>query len=386
MSILTLLGFTHGLFLASALFNAKNRNARPNRALGLLTLLFTIDLGEEFLYQIGFFNTVPHLLQTLTPIDLLYGPLLYFYITLLVSYDMENRRFSSWHFMPVFTGIVLILPFHIFLGGAEKIAFVDALRKGQLHTVPNIPLSVEVGIIILTLITIAQIGFYLTISIRRITSHYSAIKQQYSDIEKISLTWFRNLLLGLSLIYLFFLGDQFFPDLWRINFLGDAITILAVILIYILGYLALRQPEIFTETLAGKTDQDSERYEKSGLDKEASLLLLTELRTHMDENKPYLDGGLTLPSLARQLELSTNYLSQIINEQLDMNFHDFINKYRVEEAQRLIQSSQQEINILQIAFESGFNSKSAFYSSFRKFSEMTPTQYSKNISKGLQNQ
>ncbi len=100
----------------------------------------------------------------------------------------------------------------------------------------------------------------------------------------------------------------------------------------------------------------------------------------MEANKPYLEGDLVLPHLAQQLGISANYLSQIINEQLRINFYDFVNGYRVEEARRLMSNAgQQKPNILNIALDSGFNSKSAFYTAFKKATSMTPTQYRKTF-------
>ena len=100
----------------------------------------------------------------------------------------------------------------------------------------------------------------------------------------------------------------------------------------------------------------------------------------METKKPYLQGDLVLPQLAQQLGISANYLSQVINEQLKVNFYDFINGYRVEDAKRLMKNAgQKNINILKIAFDSGFNSKSAFYTAFKKVTSMTPTQYRKTL-------
>jgi AraC-like DNA-binding protein len=100
----------------------------------------------------------------------------------------------------------------------------------------------------------------------------------------------------------------------------------------------------------------------------------------MEANKPYLEGDLVLPQLAQQLGISANYLSQVINEQLHVNFYDFINGYRVEEAKGLIRNAgPKNTNILNIALDSGFNSKSAFYTAFKKATSMTPTQYRKTV-------
>lgn len=373
LSTLTLLGAVQGIFLALALLNTKNGDIRAHRILALLTFLFSLDLGEEFLYQIGFFESVPNLLHVLAPIDLLYGPLIYFYVLRLTNPAGPGAVTKNYrHFLPALIGIVLLLPFFL-LDGAVKSELTETLRKGG--TVDNASVHmmlVEYGVTVFMLGTIVQLGLYLLVLIKRLIRHSKSIKNEFSDIDKINLAWLRNLLLGLSFIYLLYLADQFFPDLMGMNILGDLITVIAVILIYTMGYLGLRQPAIFTRAV--------EKYHRSGLDKETSRMFLGELASHMETKKPYLQGDLVLPQLAQQLGISANYLSQVINEQLKVNFYDFINGYRVEDAKRLMKNAgQKNINILKIAFDSGFNSKSAFYTAFKKVTSMTPTQYRKTL-------
>ena len=388
LSTLTLLGAAQGVFLALALLNTKSGDIRAHRILALLTFLFSMDLGEEFLYQIGFFESVPDLLQVLAPIDLLYGPLIYLYVSHLtspVNDGVVTRNF--WHFLPALIGIVLLLPFFL-LDGAEKLELTETLRKGgAMESDTQHVLLIQLGLTLFILGTIVQLGLYLLFSIKRLIRHSKRIKNEFSDIDKINLAWLRNLLLGLSCIYLLYLGDQFFPDLMGMNILGDLTTVMAVILIYTMGYLGLRQPVIFTRAFVSQpaaieesVDQAEEKYRRSGLDKETGHVFLNELSAHMEANKPYLEGDLVLPKLAQQLGISANYLSQVINEQLNVNFYDFVNGYRVEEARRLMRNAgQTNTNILNIALDSGFNSKSAFYTAFKKATSMTPTQYQKTF-------
>ncbi len=385
LSTLTLLGAAQGLFLALALVNTRGGDIRAHRILGLLTFLFALDLGEEFLYQIGFFEFVPDLLHVLSPIDLLYGPLTFLYVSQLTSPVHKEIVRSYWHFLPALTGVIMLLPFFL-MEGSDKLAFTEALRKGVI-LLSDTPyaLLIQIGFTLFMLGTIIQLGLYLLFSIRRLIKHSIKIRDEFSDIDKINLTWLRNLLLGLSGIYLLLLSDQFFPDLMGMNILGDLVTVLAVVLIYAMGYLGLRQPVIFTQSPVSKqaageetVDHEQEKYLRSGLDKESSLLFLSEITRHMESSKPYLEGDLILPQLAQQLGITANYLSQIINEQLKINFYDFVNGYRVEEAMQLMRDAGQEkLNILTIALDSGFNSKSAFYSAFKKTTSMTPTQYRK---------
>jgi AraC-like DNA-binding protein len=383
LSTLTLLGAAQGIFLALVLFKARGGDLRAHRLLAWLTLLFAIDLGEEFLYQVGFFDSLPHLLHLLAPIDLLYGPLIYLYVVQLTGLSRQASGVRDYrHFLPALAGILLLLPFYL-MTGADKLDFTESLRRGGV--MENAVLLVQAGFIAFMLATIVQLGLYLLVSIRLLVAHAARIRNQFSDIDRINLAWLRNLLVGLVCIYLLYLGDQLFPDLLGINVLGDAITVIAVLLIYTMGYLGLRQPVIFTPAVAPApateaTGTAAAKYRRSGLDRETGRVFLDELRRHMETAKPYLEGNLVLPQLARQLGISPNYLSQVINEQLNVNFYDFVNGYRVEEARRLMrEAGQKNVNILSIALDSGFNSKSAFYTAFKKVASMTPTQYRKSL-------
>jgi AraC-like DNA-binding protein len=388
LSTLTLLGAAQGVFLSLALLNARGGDVRVHRLLGLLTFVLALDLGEEFLYQVGFFETMPDLLNILAPIDLLYGPLIFLYVSQLTSrQNTETAKGNNWHFLPLLIGIILLLPFFM-MDGSHKLAFTGTLRNGTAlqSDIPDV-LLIQIGFFLFMLGTIVQIGLYLLFSIKRLITHAKRIKDEFSDIDRINLAWLRNLLLGLSVIYVLLLADQIFPDLMGMNILGDLVTVFAVVLIYTMGYLGLRQPAIFTGVSASPltgTEQTAvpsqEKYLRSGLDRETSLVFLNELTSYMQTNKPYLQGELVLSELAQQLGISANYLSQVINEQLEVNFYDFINGYRVEEAKQLMVSAGQEkLNILSIALDSGFNSKSAFYTAFKKVTSMTPGQYRKTL-------
>jgi len=390
LSTLTLLGAAQGLFLALALLNTQRGDIKAHRLLALLTFVFSLDLAEEFFYQLGFFESAPHLLQLLAPIDLLYGPLIYLYVLQLTGgNDAPDMPARYWHFLPALAAFLLLLPFFV-LEGTDKLQLTEDLRKGAAidENIPRVAL-IQISLSVFILGTIVQLGGYLALSIKRLMQHSTNIKNQFSDIDRINLAWLRNLLLGLAAIFLLYLGDQFFPDLFGMNVLGDLVTVMLVVLIYAMGYLGLRQPAIFSgkpESVAhyhapqAGNIAGEEKYRRSGLDRDSSRMFLEELTRHMNASKPYLDGDLVLPQLAQQLGISPNYLSQIINEQLNLNFYDFINGYRINEAKRLMRDpDQKNINILHIALESGFNSKSAFYTAFKKATSMTPTQFRKSL-------
>nr|WP_315155341.1 helix-turn-helix domain-containing protein [uncultured Flavobacterium sp.] len=101
-----------------------------------------------------------------------------------------------------------------------------------------------------------------------------------------------------------------------------------------------------------------------------------KINTLFETRKIYTNPDLTLSILAKELNIRPQLLSQFINDNLNKSFTQFINEYRIDEAKRLLKESTQ-FKIDAIGFESGFNSSSTFYSSFKKITGTTPSNYQK---------
>ena len=117
-------------------------------------------------------------------------------------------------------------------------------------------------------------------------------------------------------------------------------------------------------------------YRKSGLKAEEAPELHQQLLRLMQTEKPYLEPKLSLAQLAEILGVLPNHLSQIINQYEAKNFYDFVNSYRVEEFIDLAKKdTDKSFNLLGLAFEAGFNSKSSFNQVFKKFKGKTPSEF-----------
>lgn len=122
--------------------------------------------------------------------------------------------------------------------------------------------------------------------------------------------------------------------------------------------------------------KEDERYKTSGMKGRSVRKYTVELLTLMEEEKPYLDPNMSVAKLAQRLGLSKEHISQIVNQQFYMNFNQFLNKYRIEEAKKKLRDpGERDFVVLKIAHDVGFNSKSTFNTAFKKFTGISPSQY-----------
>jgi len=372
-----LLSAGQGFFLALALITSKTGNWLANRYLGVFTLLIAFAVLDISLptdsESFAFFSR-----SVFWPRDYVYGPALYFYVremTLPVRYPLVPRQWL--HFFPAICHAALYWTMPLFNESMHAAILTDSFNPET--SLAQYLISFEVFSAIL------HVALYLWLSVRVLSRHEARIKDNFSYIERINLRWLRRLLLGVIAVYVVWVLEEFISELVGLE---DTFFMLLgvsmVVLIYAMSYLGLRQPVIFTGDTtqhvneAQEAPRDDTKYKTSSLSPVLSEGLLDELQQLMNSDKPYLDSKLSLPRLAKELRVSVNYLSQVINEQLNQNFFDFVNSYRIEEAKaRLTDEKSKTDNILTIATDAGFNSKSAFYAAFKKHTGMTPGEFRK---------
>ncbi|MFT4600416.1 MAG: adenylate cyclase [Arenicella sp.] len=115
---------------------------------------------------------------------------------------------------------------------------------------------------------------------------------------------------------------------------------------------------------------------KALLDDDSASDYESKLLTHLKEDEPFLDPGLTLRSLADQVEIHPNQLSWLLNVHIGKSFNEFINTFRVETFKKLaMDSANSHLTLIGMAYDSGFNSKTVFNTYFKKETGLTPKQF-----------
>ena len=288
-------------------------------------------------------------------------------------------------------GLVLLLPTTDF-----QTIFIDDVSE---EAEAGLALTVVLVIFATLVAWFVQVCIFAILMFKQLLAFRRQLKHYYSNLEHKSLHWFSGIIPYVLLIWLFLLLTVLFSHWWAVAGVGQQLlALLLLILVWSLSYFGLMQEPPFlaieTEIVnkvemlvteeadlqqAEKTEsegsqpQAKNKYQRSALSKEQSMRIAEKIKQAMEQDKLYLDAGLTLQKLASHLVVSPNYLSQTLNETLDVNFFDYVNQWRVEAAKPLILENRE--TVLTIALHVGFNARSSFYKAFKKETGETPSSY-----------
>ncbi|PKF75708.1 helix-turn-helix domain-containing protein [Chryseobacterium sp. PMSZPI] len=231
------------------------------------------------------------------------------------------------------------------------------------------------------MLILAQALCYTGISYITIRRHQRKIQQFSSNTEGIDLNWLEYIILVLFMVNIIYVMYNLFYNPTSLNFFINAIFLLVV---YCVGYYSLKQKEIYPleenqrkELISINEDSDLEEVKRKLISDEELFKIKEQLENIMAIQKPYLDSELNLIRLADMTAVSTHHLSYVINTGFEKNFFQYVNEYRVEYAKLLLKESNSKLSILGIAYESGFNSKTSFNTTFKKITGQTPSEFKK---------
>lgn len=370
MNILLLVGIILSLTFSGIIFFKKNKSLSDN-VLAIWLIFLALDYLRSFflldgdtLLLLGFGYTMPAL----------NAPFLFIYICTIASGKPKFNLKLLFHLIP-FLLFTLYLLFFLYIKTQEE-------RHTFFHetTYHSRPFLFHFFQFIMTII----VPVYIIWIIKLLKKHIANLENRFSTKKKLDLKWINYLLVSASLLWVianitkivsgYFDNLQYSDSILMISFFQ-------LVIIVIIGYFGFHQELIvfnFNELDIPHTELN--KYSSTGLTKDKSNELKTKMIEYMRIKKPYLINDLTIDKLAKFLQISSHHLSQVINEHLGKNFYEFINEYRVEEVKQLIaQNKGEKFTLLSIAYESGFNSKSTFNSTFKKYTRLTPKEYMKSI-------
>lgn len=373
INFLTLLGAVQGIFFSLLLLRIQGGNRIANRYLALFLMVFSVTMTGIVLYSSRWVLRMPHLGLLHTPLGAVQGvPFLLYILALTRKNFRPSPIYRVLLLMPVLVVAVWLMPFYT-LSAPEKQSVLEA----SYLEFPETWAAIFVFSNILNFICLAA-------SYVLLVRHERVIQAVYSSPLHKSLAWARDFWhVGFG-TFMLCVVCSFFGLTW-----ADTVSNLVFSgVIYVFGYRAMRQPDIFGDVDADALPDGEEelslvhrqtgKYEKSGLSESKARALLECLEQVVLMEKIYLDPTLNLPQLAGRLAVTPHQLSQLLNTYCGKNFSDYINSFRVEHFKNaVVAPANAHLSLLALAFESGFNSKAAFNAVFKKMTGTTPSDFAK---------
>lgn len=367
---IAIIGFVQALF-GILIFITKRPKHLSFTFLIIWLAIIAIFLGSGLLP----FQVVDYFKPGILPFLFLFGPLLYLYVSSLVIEQFNLKSIMLLHLLPF-----LAVSIHRSTINVLSITSPSGLSENPSY----IYIKIYYSLLILSSFIYWFFCLQLVLKYRKnLPFHFSNYTTKNSLIWLISiLTMFLFLLITNFL--LFFLDKILEIRTVKMFSLGLNLTIFSFVIIF----FGNNQSVIYEskKVLPVKSkfpdnpENDEEKYSRIALNEKQKEELSETVFQYLKKEKPYLNPEYSLQMMADDLNISRHKLSQIINSSQKKNFYKFINEFRVEEVkEKLVDPAFNNFNLLGIALECGFNSKTSFNRIFKEITGLTPSEYKNSI-------
>ena len=370
LEITAFIGIFVVLFLSLFLFTVKTKHKLGNRLFAFFLLANAIDTCKYLIHQIP--ETYINFEAFRWSIALLVPALFYLYVKSICFSDFKLKRKHLLHLLPFIIFNLVLIPGLYLEIPSEKLYFLE-----NMNSMPEIHFF---EILFEVLLQAYFIAAFLILKKAKTIYFENYTDPNLSLIKALYLITIVYYLLHLLVLFrrliTYTIGFGEIRD-WIITI--DGFTFLLSTSWYLL--IALNNPEFFRGVnsklvLAKNIIPKPKTLTLPNLEKTKEI---ENLKKFMETEEPYLNSQLTIQELAEKLQMPSKDLSGLINFYMDKHFFDFVNEYRIEKAMKILQDPlQKELTVLEILYQTGFNSKSSFNASFKKYTGKTPTDFRNN--------
>lgn len=357
MEVIAWLGVSHGIFAAILMMTKRNRSVSDQILTAWLCLL-----AIEFLS--GAVDIKVYGKPLLSSAFLLFNPAFYIYVRSLTDETFKLKYIHLLHLLPFVS--------------CKIVAYIIQEPYTLKHFFESdSTLWFRFSFSIMSVISWIA---YNTASALKVVKHRNELKNEFSTLESdMKLGW----LLFVVVIYNVYCGVAIILGVISvlknliINVTPAYIFSAMLFFVYVFSFYGLIQKSVFIKG----SDVDKEaKYKRSLLTKRQKEIIRNKILEHFKLNRPYLDPEFNMSMLSESLNIPKYQLTEVLNVEIGKNFFQFVNDYRIEEAKKQLANKNNLYSIEAIGYESGFNSKSSFFTVFKKTTGYTPNEY-KEISK-----
>jgi AraC-like DNA-binding protein len=369
LGLSALFGSTIAVFLARA-----DRNRVANRLLAGLIGVLVLKLAPDVLGFAGFYDAYPWLSFAPFDLTLAVGPLLWLHLCQLTTGRLPP---GAWrHLVPAavqaaYSLAVFPLPL------ATKNRWNDSIHERWIDPAE-------------TFLEALSLAVYIALAWRRERQYQAWLDGHLSNREEFRLVWLRNVVLALSAMLCVWAPYEFVSLVERLDYYQRfPLYVGLALLIYYLGlegwrHAGTRYPVPRAEGVP-PTDEPAATPEPAGGDPRDESVPEAASRDWTSDGQRWMrqladtglwrDPDLGLDSLARALGTNTRYLSRALNEGLGMSFNEAVNGLRVQEVRQRLEDASDVRDLLALALDAGFSSKTSFNRVFKAHTGQTPSAY-----------
>ena len=399
---LIIIGFYQLLLFAFLLLFFGQSKTTSKKILAVFFLnawIYYLTLGMYYLENYEASILLYHLF---VPAILAICPLFYLYVVSLTQQEFTFNSKKLIHFIPALVFFLLNTPVFAILTPEQSKWFIingfnEIGSNKLLAYISYIYFIWNYGVFAL------QIVFYIYLIGKELFYHKQKIKELFSNLHQKSLNWL-IWCTGLFFILLLINNTLLQTDAVDDIYVRIAYNVAMIVITAFLGFAGLQQIDIYQ----GISDDDifyiddnlvfekenlnkenkptnvhtkggsSSKYKKSALSDIEKENIVNILGGLMLTKKLYLNPDLKMTDIAAEISLPRKHISQVINEKMNDNFYHYVNRYRISEAKRLLKNPENiRFSIEGIAHQSGFNSRSSFYTAFKNETGVTPSRFLK---------
>ena len=361
-------------------------------------LFLALFLVSSIFIRLGLFDIAIYTNYLVMPLFLAINPFYFLYVKSLTQPNYKFSRKSLIHFIPSIAVLAFNFIFYSLLPEDLKLIFIT---KG-IKTIASESIILQLNIFVDFLafgIYYIQLALYVILMLVQLNKHTQKIKNYFSYEQNISLNWLKIFVLIViinAVLEVFIIVYSIYLPLPRPFVLVYYLILL--LLVTFLGYFGLKQTDIYigniktSNVLLNDSKEiikavEEEKIETSDDDSEISTLhslippeeqkrIVDAVISLMETKKIYLNNNLSVYDIAHELKTNKSYISFSINNILKKNFRNFVNEYRIKEAQKLLLDPKfDNLSIEGIAQTVGYISKSTFNTSFQKYTGKKPSDF-----------
>lgn len=356
-----------GLLLGVIFITSRKRHSYANRLLGFFLLAFVfqaltdiLPFGEIGNYSISGYFSLPEVKWLL--------PLLFLHFVLeKVGRSSAYRWFLKIHYVFA-SGMIGLTGINILLVLIYDTTLLDVLGWGIID-----PLYMS----------LQYYAFFLTIAafviaLRETWRYRNLVKNEFSDLTMLNISWLWQFIFMMAPIILFWGAE-----LTRIALGGrgqseltTAVYIFIAIFNYFVSYKAFTHQTLFDGSVNSLRALDTKPIISNKSSAPVDDEICDKIKSEMNSKEYYLDQNLSIHDFAKEIQISARTISSCINQSVGFNFNEWVNNYRVEKALAMLNDQKSNhLSIEGIGIDSGFRSRSAMYTAFKKKTGKSPGHF-----------